>query len=356
MPAVGRNEPCPCGSGKKYKHCHWRIDQAMQRQNLQLERAWDTLGKRIWDFSVRGRLTADFASAWELYWDRWVPLPAVSALDLMERVRFMDWYVFDYRTSHNRQRVAELFLDQKQAELSPLEQDLARDWVKTHVSVYEMTGIAEDHLELQDIFTHQPRTADRIGGDEHLPAGSLLMGRLLPMGGSLRFAPGVIALDPDVKAELLESIQPRFRAWQQARYGADWDDFLNEAGYLLNHFLMRDREPIEAPATEEPEMEPVQAAHSIARRMQSEIITGALDLHYERWLHKPVPEWDGKTPRQMVETPEGTEMVEVLLEVLADIEEKRAGSGQPAYDVRLLRRKLGLTDEVRSEGGILLPR
>jgi preprotein translocase subunit SecA len=19
---VGRNEPCPCGSGRKYKHCH----------------------------------------------------------------------------------------------------------------------------------------------------------------------------------------------------------------------------------------------------------------------------------------------------------------------------------------------
>jgi len=22
MPRVGRNQPCPCGSGKKYKHCH----------------------------------------------------------------------------------------------------------------------------------------------------------------------------------------------------------------------------------------------------------------------------------------------------------------------------------------------
>ncbi len=21
-PKIGRNEPCPCGSGKKYKHCH----------------------------------------------------------------------------------------------------------------------------------------------------------------------------------------------------------------------------------------------------------------------------------------------------------------------------------------------
>jgi preprotein translocase subunit SecA len=25
---VGRNDPCWCGSGKKYKHCHWRQDQA----------------------------------------------------------------------------------------------------------------------------------------------------------------------------------------------------------------------------------------------------------------------------------------------------------------------------------------
>jgi preprotein translocase subunit SecA len=22
---VGRNEPCPCGSGKKFKHCHGRL-------------------------------------------------------------------------------------------------------------------------------------------------------------------------------------------------------------------------------------------------------------------------------------------------------------------------------------------
>jgi preprotein translocase subunit SecA len=22
---VGRNDPCPCGSGRKYKHCHGRL-------------------------------------------------------------------------------------------------------------------------------------------------------------------------------------------------------------------------------------------------------------------------------------------------------------------------------------------
>jgi len=25
QPKVGRNEPCPCGSGKKYKQCHGRL-------------------------------------------------------------------------------------------------------------------------------------------------------------------------------------------------------------------------------------------------------------------------------------------------------------------------------------------
>ncbi len=31
MPKVGRNDPCPCGSGKKYKHCHMKQDLAAQK-------------------------------------------------------------------------------------------------------------------------------------------------------------------------------------------------------------------------------------------------------------------------------------------------------------------------------------
>jgi preprotein translocase subunit SecA len=28
IPKVGRNEPCPCGSGRKFKHCHGALQQA----------------------------------------------------------------------------------------------------------------------------------------------------------------------------------------------------------------------------------------------------------------------------------------------------------------------------------------
>jgi len=30
---IGRNDPCWCGSGKKYKHCHYKIDRQKQRQH-----------------------------------------------------------------------------------------------------------------------------------------------------------------------------------------------------------------------------------------------------------------------------------------------------------------------------------
>lgn len=34
MPKVGRNQPCPCGSGKKYKRCCLDKDQALERAAL----------------------------------------------------------------------------------------------------------------------------------------------------------------------------------------------------------------------------------------------------------------------------------------------------------------------------------
>ena len=33
MKVVGRNEPCPCGSGKKYKNCHMNIEQKNKSRN-----------------------------------------------------------------------------------------------------------------------------------------------------------------------------------------------------------------------------------------------------------------------------------------------------------------------------------
>jgi tetratricopeptide (TPR) repeat protein len=39
MPKIGRNDPCPCGSGKKYKHCCQDKDEAAERAAASAARA-----------------------------------------------------------------------------------------------------------------------------------------------------------------------------------------------------------------------------------------------------------------------------------------------------------------------------
>jgi preprotein translocase subunit SecA len=39
VPRVGRNDPCPCGSGKKYKHCHGRLAGPASPPTFRPERA-----------------------------------------------------------------------------------------------------------------------------------------------------------------------------------------------------------------------------------------------------------------------------------------------------------------------------
>jgi tetratricopeptide (TPR) repeat protein len=34
MASIGRNEPCPCGSGKKYKKCCWQADSGLVVERL----------------------------------------------------------------------------------------------------------------------------------------------------------------------------------------------------------------------------------------------------------------------------------------------------------------------------------
>lgn len=36
MEKIGKNEPCPCGSGKKYKQCYWEkelVQKVLEQQN-----------------------------------------------------------------------------------------------------------------------------------------------------------------------------------------------------------------------------------------------------------------------------------------------------------------------------------
>ncbi len=65
MAKIGRNQPCPCGSGKKYKHCCWSRDRAARRDTVPAvskhgysfaETELDRLSNSVVDLINEGRL------------------------------------------------------------------------------------------------------------------------------------------------------------------------------------------------------------------------------------------------------------------------------------------------------------
>ena len=59
VPRVGRNEPCPCGSGKKYKRCHLGADENQRKSAPSAPESAHELGGRLartmFDQAARGR-------------------------------------------------------------------------------------------------------------------------------------------------------------------------------------------------------------------------------------------------------------------------------------------------------------
>ena len=353
MAKVGRNDPCPCGSGKKYKHCCLKREQKTRGTTLQLERAQATLYNRLLTFSRDRQGTTDFTSAFDLYWDGRYSADEPEALDSVQISRFVDWYLFDYQTSQGKKRVIELFTDAQGKTLPPLERELLAEWQDgARFSAYEVVSL-DGTAHLHDLLRGDEVEVGQVTGFP-LEEGNLLLARLLPMRGAHRFSRGGLILPPKFKADLQDYAQERFQTYQARYYGATWADFLRDSGYLLNHFVLDKIAPPTAPVPKKAPEE--MTAHDIVRQIQSRVIVGTLEQHYERWLDTPIRPWGNRTPRQLTRTPEGQRRVAELLDELGAVEETKRRLGQPYYDVDRLRARLGLIERQEAEARELILR
>jgi len=76
-------------------------------------------------------------------------------------------------------------------------------------------------------------------------------------------------------------------------------------------------------------------------KVKSDIDT-AIDEYYDDWINKPLNALQGKTPKEAMETKEGRERLNSILEELETLYEHAKKHGEPYYDVLKLRKKLRL--------------
>ena len=112
MARVGRNDPCPCGSGKKYKNCCLKKDRARRIRDSAWRREEQVTLDKLITFAQRPALSTQLVAAFNLFWNGSYGVEGWNALDRDEIGRFLDWYVHDYRLERSRERIVDLFMEE----------------------------------------------------------------------------------------------------------------------------------------------------------------------------------------------------------------------------------------------------
>ncbi len=180
-PAARRNDPCPCGSGRKYKHCHLGVDEVALDARL----TW-LYRKANWWLERRHRPEVD-SMAWlrarnsAMSPSRLLEIdPLIADSVLAEGGRFDEW------------------LSERGALLPSDEAMLAGQWALVERSVFEVTEVRLDEgMTVRDVRTGDVIEVQERLGTHDIKVGWYLLVRPLPTGTGANQFFGGITIVPD---------------------------------------------------------------------------------------------------------------------------------------------------------------
>jgi hypothetical protein len=239
MNKIGRNDPCPCGSGKKYKNCCLSKDRAARLRESIWRRDEQLLLDRLIAFAQRADLAQTIVAS-NLFWNGNYGVEGLNALDKDEIKRFLDWYIFDYRMEQSGKRLIELFSAEIGPSLLPVEQEQIRTWQSSYLSLYRIVSSDEQGLlTLVDALQSSTEAARDNGLGRLGLSGDLIVGRILRSPEPAHLSWAAILLPSVVEASFVAFCKRAYEDYQQMHFQASWPDFLSNSGYIFNHYLLK---------------------------------------------------------------------------------------------------------------------
>jgi SEC-C motif. len=247
MPAIGRNDPCYCGSGKKYKQCCLPREEAARAEQLRLRRAVDTLLPKVIDAArAAPQVVPD---ALQRFWNGKYALEQIAELDDLEdrgADRFLTWLAFDYRFDDGRTLVERLTEDPAALDLSEPERQLLPQWSDVGLRAFVVDAVRKGQdIEVHDLLSEQSYAIADSAASRRLAPGDVIVGHLLPAGEKRVIGGAAAHLTPDTAGKLREFAELHLEAFRRDHPDAGFNDLLRAKSEILNHFVIA--LPVEAP-------------------------------------------------------------------------------------------------------------
>lgn len=241
MKKVGRNDPCPCGSGKKYKKCCLnkdqsnRVSQLVQRERTSVEPG-DSLRRKIVRFMEREEFKKYVIPAVRLYWKTLEEGLEPEPMSDTEVLSFNEWFIHDYILPDHGKPLITVFLE-RNPELQKEELQILKDWQETYISVYQITRVEVGQgVYGEDIFSGEEFFLHDVSSSKGMKKWELLVTRKVWVLNEWQLSAAGIRFFPIDKKDIYDFVMTEYRKYKKEHPTAKIPDFLHLKGYLLNHY------------------------------------------------------------------------------------------------------------------------
>lgn len=194
----GRNDPCPCGSGKKYKQCCLKTEQAQPEDAFlwrRIRRAIEGSPMQMLEFTTAHFGKAALAEAWDDFMPHWDDEhDEPFAIDTPHMPVFMPWFFYEWQPDPRYTSVkpeaqdgrtpGQAYLDKKARQLDPLLVRYIEQCGATPFSYFDVIEVRPgEGFTLRDIFTGGETYVTEQAGSRQSQAGDILFGKIVTIDG-----------------------------------------------------------------------------------------------------------------------------------------------------------------------------
>lgn len=208
---VGRNDPCPCGSGKKYKQCCLMKQSEDQTEQIKVQRFFE----RKWRLTndLHSFLAEKHGGGWMLDHQKMEPFD--SSMDHFREGVGSVWAFF-FCKYENGNRGIYWLLEERGRRYSEEDREMLERWKAMRVSCYQVVGSYEQGMVIEDVWSGERYRMPYCETMVKLPLGSVAVGMIEPYMGEWCIHGAFIWSKSDAKLGVMTRVQQLQEEAEQA--------------------------------------------------------------------------------------------------------------------------------------------
>jgi len=237
MASVGRNEPCPCDSGKKFKKCCGTTSYAeiKPESSIKKRQVEDILA-----YLRRHHMDA-VEEAGDVFWDEFDPDEHLSGgIHDMAVTNFFEWAVHDARADYDNddsKTLLELYIEDNARRLDADELAVLNKMRDSCLSLYEVEEVyPEEGLLLRDLLLGGEFDVREQIATRYLNKWDIFAARVLQFDGDYILSGSIYAYHRSLKERLVKAFKDDYKFFKRENPGATMRDYLKEDGDMFNYY------------------------------------------------------------------------------------------------------------------------